>query len=128
MASIEPKGLRSEIPSNNGIVHSHQSHSVTLSKEFLRHFYVWFQPHIATEAIVGRFGNNLSSVHESWCVLGDFNTILRKEDRMDGDEVEDYELQELQSCFNSCELTEMPYLGAYYTWSNKTIWSRIDKH
>ena len=31
-------------------------------------------------------------MHEALCVLGDFNTILQKEDRMGGDEVEDYEL------------------------------------
>lgn len=67
-----------------------------------------------------------NQMQEAWCVIRDFNTILRKEDRMGRDEVEDYELQELQSSVDSCELTEMPYSGAYYTWSNKTIWSRVD--
>ncbi|KAJ8435425.1 hypothetical protein Cgig2_013923 [Carnegiea gigantea] len=66
-------------------------------------------------------------MQEAWCVLGDFNTILRKEDRMGGDEVEDYELQELQSYLDSCKLTETPYSGAYYTWSHKTVWSRIGR-
>ncbi|KAJ8430951.1 hypothetical protein Cgig2_003535 [Carnegiea gigantea] len=66
-------------------------------------------------------------MQEAWCVLGDFNTILRKEDRLGGGEVADYELQELQNCLDSRELTEMPYSGAYYTWSNKTVWSRIDR-
>ncbi|KAJ8442966.1 LOW QUALITY PROTEIN: hypothetical protein Cgig2_019539 [Carnegiea gigantea] len=66
-------------------------------------------------------------MQEAWCILGDFNTILWKEDKMGGDEVEDYELQELQSCLDSYELTEMPYSGANYTWSNKTVWSRIDR-
>ncbi|KAJ8420395.1 hypothetical protein Cgig2_013882 [Carnegiea gigantea] len=63
----------------------------------------------------------------AWCIIGDFNTILRPEDRIGGDPVEDFELQELQNCLDSCELTELPSTGAYFTWINKTIWSRIDR-
>ncbi|KAJ8426265.1 hypothetical protein Cgig2_008711 [Carnegiea gigantea] len=56
----------------------------------------------------------------AWCIIGDFNTILRPEDRIGGD-------PELQNCLDSCELTELPSTGAYFTWTNKTVWSRIDR-
>jgi len=64
-------------------------------------------------------------MQKAWCILGDFSTILRKGDRVAGDEVLDSEIQELQRCIDSCELYEMASFGALYSWINKTIWSRI---
>lgn len=127
MVSMEPKGIRSGSPSNNRTVHSHQSHSVTLSKNFCATFVYGFNHAQQRKPLWEDLETISNQMQEAWCVIGDFNTILQKEDRMGGDEVKDYELQELQSCFDSCELTEMPYSRAYYTWSNKTVWSRIDR-
>jgi len=30
-------------------------------------------------------------------------------------------------CLTQCELQEVPLKGAFFTWTNKTIWSRIDR-
>ena len=41
---------------------------------------------------------------EAWCILGDFNSILYKEDRMGGNEVADHELEDLNSLLHRNEI------------------------
>ncbi|KAJ8421024.1 hypothetical protein Cgig2_020050 [Carnegiea gigantea] len=67
------------------------------------------------------------STHGAWCLLGDFNTILSKEDRYGGNHVEDHDIQELTNFMANCKVLEMPSSGAFFTWTNKTIWSKIDR-
>ncbi|KAJ8422717.1 LOW QUALITY PROTEIN: hypothetical protein Cgig2_003263 [Carnegiea gigantea] len=64
---------------------------------------------------------------EAWCVLSDFNSILYPEDRIGGTEVQDFEIKPFANCLPICDLQEMKYHGPYYTWSNKTIYMRIDR-
>jgi len=64
---------------------------------------------------------------EAWCVLGDFNAILHSPDRIGGTEVNDLEIRDFADCMLNCELQEMRSMGAYYSWTNKTIWTRIDR-
>ncbi|KAJ8420995.1 hypothetical protein Cgig2_023909 [Carnegiea gigantea] len=60
------------------------------------------------------------NIEEAWCILGDFNAALYIEDRIGGTEVQLHEVQSLDDCSTKCELQE-------YTWTNKTIWARIDR-
>jgi len=64
---------------------------------------------------------------EAWCVLGDFNAILHSEDRMGGTEVTDSEIRDFADSVFNCKLHEMRNTGAYYSWTNKMIWTRIDR-
>ena len=66
-------------------------------------------------------------IHGAWCILGDFNSVLYKEDKTRGYEIADAEVQELRTFLDVCELQEMAWTGTYYSWTNKTIWSRIDR-
>ena len=59
--------------------------------------------------------------------MGDFNAVMYKNDRIGGNEVTDREINELQEVVSLCELHELPSSGPYYSWSNKSIWSRIDR-
>ncbi|KAJ8419338.1 LOW QUALITY PROTEIN: hypothetical protein Cgig2_024013 [Carnegiea gigantea] len=43
-------------------------------------------------------------ITEAWCILGDFNSILYKEDRMGGIEVQDHEVQDLSNLLELCDL------------------------
>ncbi|KAJ8437171.1 hypothetical protein Cgig2_010932 [Carnegiea gigantea] len=52
------------------------------------------------------------SLEDPWCVLEDFNSVLHQRERIGGIEVID---------------GECSYEGAFFTWTNKTIWSRIDR-
>ena len=67
------------------------------------------------------------TTNEVWCILGDFNTILSKEDRYGDNTVEDHDIQELNSFMTNCEVLEMPSNEAFFTWTNKTLWSRHDR-
>ena len=67
------------------------------------------------------------SLEDTWCVLGDFNTVLRLGERIGGVEVTERETRDFTSCINQNGLTEFQYEGAFFTWTNKTVWSRIDR-
>ena len=66
------------------------------------------------------------AMDEAWCLMGDFNALRSKEDIIGGNEVQDHELSELATLLEVCELHELKSTGAYFSWTNKTIWSRID--
>jgi len=63
---------------------------------------------------------------EAWCIMGDFNAILCKEDRRGRDMTQYKEIKEMADFMETGDLQEMRWCGAYYSWTNKTIWSRID--
>ncbi|KAJ8440382.1 LOW QUALITY PROTEIN: hypothetical protein Cgig2_019371 [Carnegiea gigantea] len=67
-----------------------------------------------------------SSIDRAWCLMGDFNTLRFKEDRIGGNEVQDSDIGELATLLDACEIHDLKSSGAYYSWTNKTIWSRID--
>ena len=67
------------------------------------------------------------SIQGAWCILGDFNSILYKDDRIGGNEVTEHDTLELSAFMDSCEVQEMTGSGAVFTWTNKTIWSKIDR-
>jgi len=67
------------------------------------------------------------TTNEAWCILADFNTILSKENRYGSNTVERHDIRELNSFMTNCEELEMPSNGASFTWTNKTLWSRLDR-
>ena len=64
---------------------------------------------------------------DAWCVLGDFNDVLSHEDRIGGEDVQYMEMVDFKRCLEETELTELKTTGAYYTWTNRSIWSKIDR-
>uniref|UniRef100_A0A803QNJ8 Reverse transcriptase domain-containing protein n=1 Tax=Cannabis sativa TaxID=3483 RepID=A0A803QNJ8_CANSA len=68
---------------------------------------------------------------EYWCIMGDFNDILAKEERV-GQRVRTYPDSEFLSCVNFCKLEDVKASGNFFTWSNKQpgadrIYSKIDR-
>ncbi|KAJ8419818.1 hypothetical protein Cgig2_022214 [Carnegiea gigantea] len=68
-----------------------------------------------------------SGMEEAWCMLGDFNSILYSGDRLGGMEVQDYEVKSFGECIATSELQELQCNGSHFTWTNKIIWSKIDR-
>lgn len=56
---------------------------------------------------------------EAWCIMGDFNAVMHKEDRIGGNDVMEHEINELQCLTTQCELHELPSSGSYYSRTNK---------
>ena len=67
------------------------------------------------------------NMNEAWCLLGDFNAVMYKEDRTGGTDVLDHEVQDMNNLIDLCGLQEMKWVGNYFSWSNKKVWSRIDR-
>lgn len=63
--------------------------------------------------------------------MGDFNNVLRSQDRIGGRIVTDNEYGGLSKMLDTTGLYEMDNIGDHFTWSNKqsdsTIYSRIDR-
>ncbi|CAJ2662986.1 unnamed protein product, partial [Trifolium pratense] len=82
-----------------------------------------------------RLWKELEDLHQHqqgpWCIMGDFNNVLRAADRIGGKMVHESEYSDMISMMDKAGLSEMDSLGDYYTWSNKhvngTIYSRIDR-
>ncbi|KAJ8421192.1 hypothetical protein Cgig2_001054 [Carnegiea gigantea] len=66
-------------------------------------------------------------VYNVWCVLGDFNTILIAEDRMGDIEINDNEIRDFANCLEVWDLQEMRSVGPYHSWTNKIVWTKIDR-
>lgn len=56
---------------------------------------------------------------EPWVVLGDFNLVLKAEDKIDGNAVILLEVIDLQICLEDYGLIEYPTQGTRYTWNDK---------
>ncbi|KAJ6871911.1 hypothetical protein NC651_031103 [Populus alba x Populus x berolinensis] len=66
-----------------------------------------------------------------WMVLGDFNAIIRAEDRSGGDINWYHHQNEFSQCIRQSELIQLPYTGMKYTWHNgqqgeHTIQKKLD--
>ncbi|XP_059310476.1 uncharacterized protein LOC132061833 [Lycium ferocissimum] len=67
-----------------------------------------------------------------WLIWGDFNAIMCAQDRLYSAPVTSSEVKDFNKCVQQPILTELPWMGEYYTWSNKQrgdarVWSRLDR-
>ncbi|XP_019260386.1 PREDICTED: uncharacterized protein LOC109238392 [Nicotiana attenuata] len=72
-----------------------------------------------------------SQVQGPWSVMGDFNCVLHKEERI-GSPVTVTEIRDFKSCVETCDLHDLKSTGAYFTWNNKQegedkVMSKIDR-
>ncbi|XP_010667082.1 uncharacterized protein LOC104884178 [Beta vulgaris subsp. vulgaris] len=77
-------------------------------------------------------GNLDKSIHEPWCITGDFNVVLSTGDRDNGAPVSNYETQDFNQLLTTSDLSEFKSCGHFFSWSNKgtsdaRISSRIDR-
>jgi len=54
-------------------------------------------------------------MNDAGCILGDFNSILYKEDRIGGQEVMKSEITDFAKCIEACKLTEMRCTSPYFS-------------
>lgn len=71
------------------------------------------------------------TIQGPWMIIGDYKNVLRVEDIIGGNMVQDIEYVDLECMMERLELNEHDTIGNHYTWSNKhsngLIYSRIDK-
>ncbi|KAJ8431546.1 hypothetical protein Cgig2_009624 [Carnegiea gigantea] len=104
-----------------------RSHTACHKKTLPYNVYLWAQLESQRQPLWEALHQISLSTHGAWRLFGDLNTILSKKDRYGGNHVEDHDIQELTNFIANCEVLEMPSSGAFFTWTNKTIWSKIDR-
>jgi len=62
-----------------------------------------------------------------WILLGDFNSILSAGERANGSEVSSYETSDFRDCCMSTCLSDLQSIGCFFTWTNNTVWSKLDR-
>ncbi|XP_019251250.1 PREDICTED: uncharacterized protein LOC109230181 [Nicotiana attenuata] len=72
------------------------------------------------------------TITDAWLVAGDFNAMLYPNDRKSCNPVNHSEIQEFSYCIQQTGLSELPWKGDYYTWTNKypgadRVCSRLDR-
>ncbi|KAJ6300776.1 hypothetical protein OIU76_021549 [Salix suchowensis] len=63
---------------------------------------------------------------DPWLVLGNFNSILSQDDKLNGNVVSMYEINDFHNCCHDLGLFDLNYSGCHFTWSNGHVWSKID--
>ncbi|KZV23375.1 hypothetical protein F511_35194 [Dorcoceras hygrometricum] len=67
------------------------------------------------------------NINDPWILLGDSNSVLTPEEKYGGLPVTNREIRDIYDCVASLELHDTPHVGCYYTWSNNTVRSKIDR-
>ncbi|XP_060175300.1 uncharacterized protein LOC132606018 [Lycium barbarum] len=63
-----------------------------------------------------------------WIIMGDFNSILNRTDRIGGSQVSVTEVMDFQQCIEDCELIELPPKGSRFTWNDKQGNNRLPNY
>ena len=108
------------------LIHCYVSQLSTQRRFYVTYVYGRNQEHLR-QPLWDDLQTLATQINEAWCILGDFNTVLHKEDRIGGIEVQDHEVKHLADFMDTCEVQELRWTGLFYSWTNKTIWSRIDR-
>lgn len=66
-------------------------------------------------------------INALWLILGDFNSVLKEEKKCNGMAVSAYESKDIQDCFLTAGLSNLPSVGCFFTWSNNSVWSKLDR-
>ncbi|XP_021767614.1 uncharacterized protein LOC110732003 [Chenopodium quinoa] len=74
----------------------------------------------------------LTGFSGAWLCVGDFNSILSCEDRINGAMVTNYETKDFQNLIDDLALSEIKSKGSFFSWCNKAhngsrTYSRIDR-
>jgi len=62
-----------------------------------------------------------------WLLLGDFNYILSQDDKHNGEPVSNYETSDFRELCSDLGLADLNYTGYQFTWTNGTVWTKIDR-
>lgn len=67
------------------------------------------------------------TTHDAWLVGGDFNNVLRPDEREGGQHPLESEFAPFADFLGDCSLEDMRGRGRFFTWTNNTIRSKIDR-
>ncbi|XP_071928172.1 uncharacterized protein [Coffea arabica] len=62
-----------------------------------------------------------------WMVAGDFNVISKAEERLGGAPPNLRNMEEFNDTVFNCRLSEVSFDGSAFTWTNGSLWQRLDR-
>ncbi|OMO52148.1 Endonuclease/exonuclease/phosphatase [Corchorus olitorius] len=70
--------------------------------------------------------------NKEWVILGDFNQVLKSDDKPSDTSTQIKGANELQLCLDQCKMAEIANKGLHFTWSNRREegqcrWERLDR-
>ncbi|XP_075504007.1 uncharacterized protein LOC142541345 [Primulina tabacum] len=68
-----------------------------------------------------------TTCREPWMLLGDFNNVLSQEEKLGGLKVKNYETKDFDECINSVDLSDLRYIGCFYTWLSPHVRCKLDR-
>lgn len=60
-------------------------------------------------------------------LLGHFNNVLKFKENCFGADVAPYELRDIEDCCFCLGLSDMLSIGYFFTWTNSTVWTKLDR-
>ncbi|KAK6142914.1 hypothetical protein DH2020_023262 [Rehmannia glutinosa] len=66
-------------------------------------------------------------IDSPWLLLGDFNTIKNPDEKLNGKPFTSKPVEEFHDTCAYLGLSEVQSMGCYFTWTNNTIWCRLDR-
>lgn len=81
-----------------------------------------------------KFWKDIDNIHASitghWCLIGDYNNVLKAQDKISGSLVNENEYKDLIDMMDKTDLFEKYSISDHFTWTNNQrndmIYSRID--
>ncbi|XP_071933148.1 uncharacterized protein [Coffea arabica] len=64
---------------------------------------------------------------EPWIVAGDFNVVSSADERKGGLPVNATNMDEFNTAMYTCGLSSVDFDGSPFTWTNGTLWQRLDR-
>ncbi|KAJ8430483.1 hypothetical protein Cgig2_021729 [Carnegiea gigantea] len=107
-------------------IHYKATHETTMKSVYLTFVYGANQEG-QRRALWDALKNIAKDMEEAWCILWDFNSILHPGDRIGGINIQDAEVRQFKECIRVCDIQELQSRGPYFSWTNKTVWTRIDR-
>jgi len=59
-----------------------------------------------------------SHQHDNWLIFGDFNIVLNSDEKLGGNPIENTIADNFHNTLNTCNLTDLGYIGNKFTWAN----------
>ncbi|GFZ00592.1 eukaryotic translation initiation factor 4E [Actinidia rufa] len=100
---------------------------ISTSRKFYISFVYAFNTVVSRRPLWDNLCKFSSSIELPWLLLGDFNNVLKGEVRANGIPVTLYEMKDFQDCCYEMGITDLRYTVLFYTWSNNSVWSKLDR-
>ncbi|XP_070010498.1 uncharacterized protein [Nicotiana sylvestris] len=72
-------------------------------------------------------GKTIAGITDPYVLMGDYNTILTNEDRVQGTLVHEFKVKDFKEFIWRNGITELKTVGRKYTWTNNHVHNKIDR-